>query len=144
MSKKALAILASTVIPILFACSEQPQCHVCDVDPLVWRVAGGGFWERSNNEYGNFRIIVRNQGWEHTRSLVYLQWLKSDEKNETLDVLLSIAVPELNSGSWRNVSDIEYRNDAFIISFVSREEEDVVRTAFLQPRLPGDYGIEFQ
>ena len=81
MSKKALAILASTVIPILFTCSEQ-QCYACDVDPLIWRVAGGGFWERSNNEYGNFRVIVRNEGWEHTRSLVYLQWLKSDEKIE--------------------------------------------------------------
>jgi hypothetical protein len=40
-------------------------------------VVTGGQWSDSGNE-GFFRIVVLDQGWEHIRSSVFIQWLSAN------------------------------------------------------------------
>jgi len=109
-----------------------------NIDPDVWFVASGGLWKKSDTEYGNFRVIVRNEGWEHTRSSLYLQWLKSDDQKQRIVVLKEMPVSEFNSGGWFNVLHIERRDSTFLISYLARGE-DTNKNAELRPGLPGVY-----
>ncbi len=51
------------------------------VNPAIYHVSTGGMW-KVNEDYGSWRVIVRNLGWEHTRSFLYLQWLRFDDKTK--------------------------------------------------------------
>ena len=91
-------------------------------------------------EYGNWRVIVRNLGWEHTRSFLYLQWLKVDDKTNKIVVHKTIPIPEMNTGNWHNVNNVEYHNKSFIIYYTIRGQE-VAQKSTLTPGLPGAYSI---
>ncbi len=76
------------------------------LDTKVISVVSGGLWEKGENS-GQVRIIVRNLGWEHTRSFFYIQWLRSNDSNQTVEEFATIPIPELNEGSWINSSKLE-------------------------------------
>ena len=65
--------------------SSEQRMFTGGIDPSIWRVVGGGFWQEGKS-YGNYRVVVKNVGWEHTRSYLFLQWLKTDnEKEEVIE-----------------------------------------------------------
>ena len=82
---------------------------------------------------------MKNEGWEHTRSFLYLQWLKTDDQKQEVRVLKETAVSEFNSGGWFHVMSVERRDNTFLISYVVRGEEEVKRLAELRPAMPGTY-----
>ena len=111
------------------------------VDTTIIHVSTGGLWEQ-RQKYGTWRVIVRNLGWEHTRSYVYLQWLKTDEENNEVIEFKTIPIPEFNTGDWRNVLNIEFQNGAFAIYCVLRGRKKIHKS-ILKPELPGEYKITF-
>jgi hypothetical protein len=119
--------------------ADQPGRN--NIDANVWFVVSGGLWNKSESEYGNFRVIVRNEGWEHTRSAVYLQWLWSDDSKQRVVVVKEVPVSELNDGGWRNVMHVERKDNTFLISYTAREQEDAKKSAELRPGLPGTYRL---
>lgn len=114
------------------------------IDPSIWRVVGGGLWEKNDDDYGNYRVVVQNLGWEHTRSYLYLQWLKTDDAKEEVVELKTISIPEFNDTNWLNVREVTYGDNAFDISYIVRGEEEKVRKAELRPALPGKYKFVFK
>lgn len=110
-------------------------------DTTISHVVSGGLWEH-NKDWGRWRIIVRNLGWEHTRSYVYVQWLKIDEGKKEIIELKTIPISEFNEGNWRNVEHVDYSDNSFVINYMNRAEE-VSRKAFLVPDAPGIYEISF-
>ena|SRR4030065_969571 len=144
MNVKGILLVVALISVAGISHGAGKQCSGCGIDTNIWRVSGGGLWMKSKNEYGNFRVIVRNEGWEHTRSFIELQWLRSDDEKQQVLELLTVPVTEFNDENWRNVSDVQYRKDTFIITFINRGEGETVRTAILRPGLPGKYKIEFK
>ena len=112
------------------------------IDTTINDVSTGGFWKVGMN-YGTWRLIVRNIGWEHTRSFLYLQSLKIDDNNKVLIEFKTIPITEFNSGDWRNVIDVKHHDDAFTIDFTLRSGREKIRKAILRPQIPGEYQIEF-
>ncbi len=112
------------------------------IDTTINKIAASGLWKEGEN-YGNWRLIVRNLGWEHTRSFLYLQWLKIDDNNKDLIEFKTIPITEFNSGDWRNVIGIKYRDGAFAVHFALRSSREKIRKAILRPELPGEYQINF-
>ena len=110
-------------------------------DTTICHISTGGLWEQGE-KYGSWRMIVSNLGWEHTRSYVYLQWLKTDDENKELTESKTIPIPEFNTGNWRNVLNIEYQNEAFAIYCILRDQEKIHKT-ILKPKVPGEYKIAF-
>jgi hypothetical protein len=110
-------------------------------DTTICHVSTGGLWEQAE-KYGSWRVIVRNLGWEHTRSYVYLQWLKTDDKKKEMIEYKTIPVPEFTADNWRNVINIEYQNEAFTICYIIRGRKKIHK-AILKPKVPGEYKIIF-
>jgi hypothetical protein len=110
-------------------------------DTTISHISTGGFWEQGK-KYGTWRVIVRSLGWEHTRSYVYLQWLKTDEENNEVIEFKIIPIPEFNNGDWRNVLNIEFQNEAFAIYYVLRGRKKIHKS-ILKPEFPGKYKITF-
>jgi len=111
------------------------------VDTTIIHVSTGGLWKEGDN-YGNWRLVVRNHGWEHTRSFLYLQWLKTDDEKKEVKEIKTVQITEFNAGDWRNVLNVEYQNDVFIIYYVLRGREGIHRS-ILKPALPGKYKMSF-
>jgi len=109
------------------------------VDTAISDIATGGLWQQGSS-YGNWRLIVRNLGWEHTRSFLYLQWLKIDEGKKEVRELLTIPIREFNTGDWRNIQKVEYQNNSFLIYYEIRGQEGANK-ATVEPALPGEYKI---
>jgi hypothetical protein len=110
-----------------------------ELDTTIIHVSTGGLWKGGDN-YGNWRLVVRNHGWEHTRSFLYLQWLKTYDKEKEVKEIKTVQITEFNTGDWRNVLNVEYRNDVFIIYYVLRGR-DGFHHSILKPALPGKYKI---
>lgn len=110
-----------------------------EIDPDIWVVKAGGLWTKSDSEYGNYRVFVKNMGWEHTRSFLYLQWLRSDDDKQQVIVLKTIPIPEFNEGDWYNIVDINRKDNTFLITYTVRGSQETQKTAVLVPRLPGKY-----
>ncbi|UCE56667.1 MAG: hypothetical protein JSV31_14835 [Desulfobacterales bacterium] len=108
---------------------------------MISDIATGGLWDEGEN-YGTWRLIVRNLGWEHTRSFLYLQWLKTDDENKKVVELITIPIPEFNTGDWSNVQKIEYQNNGFYIYYTKRGQDGMSKST-LKPELPGKYKIIF-
>ena len=104
-----------------------------------------GYREHSvaNQSFGwEFCQIIRNLGWEHTRNYVYLQWLKTDDKNKKAIAFKTIPISEFNTGNWRTVRNVEYQNEAFAIYYIIRGRKKLDK-AMLRPEVPGKYRITF-
>jgi hypothetical protein len=114
------------------------------IDPEIWLLRSGGMWVKNDHEYGNYRVYVKNSGWEHTQSFLYLQWLGSDDSKQQVTVVKTIPIPEFNESGWYNVIDIKRNDNAFVIIFTARGHEEAQRTAVLSPGLPGKYRFIFE
>lgn len=115
-----------------------------DIDPEIRLVKTGGMWIKNDHEYGNYRVIVKNSGWEHTQSLLFLQWLGPDDSKQQVTVLETIPIPEFNKSNWYNVIDIKRNDNTFVIFFTARGHEEAIKTAVLSPGLPGKYRFTFE
>ena len=138
--KKPIYLIISIIILTIPSFADQfDTIFSGGLNTTISEVATGGFWEQKQT-YGTWRLVVRDLGWEHTRSFLYLQWLKTDDKNKNEIELKTVPIPEFNSANWHNVSNIEYKNGTFVISYMVRGEE-VPQFAIIQPNLPGKYKI---
>ena len=141
--KLPIFLLLGWVLINVSALADQPNPGFeGGIDTTVNNISTGGFWKEGGN-YGTWRLIVSNTGWEHTRSILYLQWLKIDDKDKVLIEFKTIPITEFNSGDWRNVIDVKHHNDAFTIDFTLRSSREKIRKAILRPEIPGEYQINF-
>jgi len=133
-----MAICFLLFAPLTLGAEEQSEGTDC-IEPEIWLVNAGGWWTKNDRDYGNYRVFVKNLGWEHTRSFLYLQWLRSDSEKQQVSPLKTIPIPEFNETDWHNVINIERKDNTFLIVFTVRGREDAKRTAVLSPGLPGKY-----
>jgi hypothetical protein len=142
-SKLPIVLLLGWILINISASADQfdPEFEG-GIDTTINEISTGGFWKDGMN-YGKWRLIVRNFGWEHTRSFLYLQWLKIDDKNKVLIEFKTIPITEFNSGNWRNVIDVEYHDDDFAINYSLRGSREKIHKAILRPEMPGEYQIKF-
>ncbi len=57
----------------------------------------GGFWTAGKDE-GFFRVVVIAGGVEHVSHRLYIQWLRSDAKTQSYELVRTVNVTELNMG----------------------------------------------
>jgi len=85
-------ILISLVL-LLFANSLiYAQEHTLPAE--VFEVKTFGYWE-TEEQNGQFRIVIKNSGHEHVASKVYLEWI-SDELDER-QIINSVPISEINN-----------------------------------------------
>lgn len=99
------------------------------------------YWEQGE-DYGTCRLLVQSLGWEHTRSFVYLQWLRTDDKAKVVVEQATVPIKEMNAGNWHNVESVLYQEGQFILTYTVRGERDIKKKFVLRPGLPGVYSIE--
>ena len=62
---------------------------------------------------GHYRLVVKKAGWEHSRSFVYLQWLRLDQDQQASKVTESMPIDEFNSGDWRYFHHASFREGKY-------------------------------
>jgi len=112
-----------------------------DVDTTIYHIVSGGFWEHEG-DHGSWRLIARNLGWEHTKSYLYIQWLKADDEKQHIIELMTISISEFNEGNWRNIIKLEYSDNSFLIQYTVRSKESIEK-AILVPGIPGKYKLTY-
>ena len=111
------------------------------IDPHIAFVSTGGFWE-SGPDRGQFRVVVTNQGWEHSSSKVELQWLLEDVAARDLRLYKSVEVKEL-SGGLMSVGQPTFTPEGTVVLHASLKTGE--STVFsLTPLQPGMYRIAGQ
>ena len=63
----------------------------------IYSVISGGFWTAGKDE-GFFRVVVVAGGVEHVSHRLYIQWLRSDAKTQSYELIRTVNVTELNLG----------------------------------------------
>jgi hypothetical protein len=124
---------------VLFAGKDTVE-YTGGLDTTIDNVVTAGLWQH-NKDYGRWRLISKKLGWEHTRSYLYLQWLKSDDLKRELLELQTTPINEFNDTDWRNLIRIEYKNKAFIFHYRARGNE-AIKTGKIIPGLPGKYEVK--
>ena len=101
-----------------------------------------GYWKEAG-KYGRYRLVVKNPGWEHTRSILYLQWIYLDQKAQQPVVINSIPIEEFNKKDWRHFNSASFEKDKFILNYSNRGR-GTAQKAILIPKAPGSYQIEIK
>jgi hypothetical protein len=114
------------------------------LDPDIRVVTAGGLWEQAG-KYGSCRVVVRNLGWEHARSHVYLQWLLHDEASQSLSILNSVGIKELEAADWFTVESVAYdfatSKNQFVLNLRKRLDSSAV-SAVIECKEPGKYVLK--
>jgi hypothetical protein len=111
------------------------------LDPQVEFVVTGGSWQRGEQS-GEYRIVVRNSGYEHVSSRVNVEWLEANPDSGTFvrasrtleaitDGVYSIGLPKIEIVAGRSelilsgthTYEYSHRGWRFVLG-----EPDVVRT----------------
>jgi hypothetical protein len=136
-----ILILGIYILYSALAYAMQPGTDLSgSINPEISEVSTGGFWKENDN-YGNWRVIVRKLGWEHTRSLLYLQWLRVDDKANKIIVHKTIPIPKINTENWHHIQNVEYNNSSFTIYYTIRGQNTAHKLT-LFPGFPGKYTID--
>ena len=118
--------------------------RLASLDPSIRIVVPCGIW-KDGDHYGSARVIVYGLGWEHVRSFVSAEWLLHDDASQTVSVLKSAPIKELNEDSWANVDSVRFvRADGIGVVEIAyrlrhKEKPETIR---LQLGLPGVYKVE--
>jgi hypothetical protein len=67
------------------------------VPASIHSAMSGGFWTADKDE-GFFRVVVVAGGVEHVWHRLYIQWLRSDAKTQSYELVRTVNVQELNLG----------------------------------------------
>jgi len=59
----------------------------------VYELKSFGHWENIDH-HGHLRIVIKNQGFEHVTSSVYLEWISVQE--DGLEIYKSVPITEIN------------------------------------------------
>lgn len=106
MKKLFIALAVVLLIPsVLFSAPLENDSNI-ELDTMIFTVATGGLWKHNQN-YGNIRVVVQDVGWEHTRSIFYIQWLRTNDLTQTVEVFKTAPIRELNIENWVNIKNIE-------------------------------------
>lgn len=109
------------------------------LDTAISFVTVNGSWQ-DGGMYGHYRLVVKKAGWEHTRSFVYLQWLRLDQDQQASEVIESMPIDEFNSEDWRYFHHASFKEGKYTINYRDRGREHL-REAVLTPGVPGNYSI---
>ena len=113
------------------------------LDTSIDRVLMSGLWVE-DEQYGRWRVISRNLGWEHTKSYLYIQRLRTDDKEKDLIEVETLPVSEFNDTGWSHIKNIEYEKEVFIVTYVSRIDINKIKKAHLTPGVPGQYEFIYE
>ena len=91
----AVALLCLSAPPS--AARTEPFEAAENVPSSIHSVMSGGFWARGGDE-GFFRVVVVAGGVEHVSHRLYIQWLRSDPKTQSYELIRTVNVTELNLG----------------------------------------------
>ncbi|MHA1164299.1 MAG: hypothetical protein ACTSP0_01800 [Alphaproteobacteria bacterium] len=67
------------------------------VPASIHSAMSGGYWTAGKDE-GFFRVVVVAGGVEHVWHRLYIQWLRSDAKTQSYELIRTVNVQELNMG----------------------------------------------
>lgn len=140
MLKMRIIILATGLVGL--GSIQADQKDFVALDTAISFVTTNGSWQ-DGGTYGNYRLVVKKAGWEHTRSFVYLQWLRLDQDQQASKVTESMPIDEFNSGDWRYFHHASFREGKYTINYRNRGRERL-REAVLTPGVPGNYSIEIK
>ena len=122
------------------AIAEESNPEALDSD--ISFVLTKGLWEVGEKN-GRYRLVVKNLGWEHARSFVYLQWVYLDQKAEKSVVISSVSIGEFNKKDWRHFNSATYDKNKFILNYTNRGR-GTAQKAILIPGEPGNYHIDIK
>ena len=138
---KSLVIIFLLNITI-FSVSYANEYNPTKLDENVSHVITQGTW-KNKNQYGRYRLVVKNIGWGHVRSFIYLQWLNLNQEKETTEIISSIPITEFNDKDWRNFTSASYGKNKFIIKYKNRGR-NTPQNATLIPTTLGKYKISIK
>ena len=110
------------------------------LDTAISFVTVNGSWQ-DGGMYGHYRLVVKKAGWEHTRSFVYLQWLRLDQDQQASEVIESMPIDEFNSEDWRYFHHASFKEGKYTINYRDRERERLRENEVLDSGVPGNYSI---
>ena len=137
MTRAQLIVL--TLGFVLLGGLKAEEVNTIGLDTDISFVTTDGLWE-VGQKYGRYRLVVKNVGWEHARSLIYLEWIYLDQNREETLVVKSVPIDEFNTGDWRHFRGASFVRNKYIIRYEKRGRE-TTRTAVLTPVNPGEYSI---
>lgn len=97
--------VVASFFAILFLCLSAPPSNAQNesfdaaeqVPASVHSAMSGGFWTRGKEE-GFFRVVVIAGGVEHVAHRLYIQWLRTNTKKQSYELVRTVNVKELNLG----------------------------------------------
>ena len=141
--RSGVLLLATLIFGGTSLASEKVARDPSDLDPYIRVVAAGGLWKQGEL-YGSCRVVVRKQGWEHSRSYVYLQWLLHDDESQALSVFKSKELTEFEA-DWFIVQNVTYALESgknrFVVNLRRRLDDSQV-AALLECNEPGQYELK--
>jgi len=105
--RHACQIAASFVVMLLLCLSLTTPSNALkihtgfeDADQVpasIHSAMSGGYWKAGKDE-GFFRVVVVAGGVEHVWHRLYIQWLRSDARTQSYELIRTVNVKELNIG----------------------------------------------
>lgn len=109
MQKKLFLLLAFVFSSSIVLAQE------ISVSADIREVKSFGQWS-ANEHYGNYRIVIVNNGYEHVSNTVYLQWIGTD--NDSYQVIESIIISEISKDSFYSVRVKSVESEKIIFNLV--------------------------
>ena len=78
---------------------DDEVAQVATLDPWLRTVQGGGSW-KAGGKYGDYRLVVIAEGFEHVSTAGYLQWIWANEDSSTIEVISTVPLKEIGRGFW--------------------------------------------
>ncbi len=126
----------------LHSVTQAEEYNPKNLDGNISFVITHGLWEKGK-QYGHYRLVVKNIGWGHTRSFIYLQWLHLNQEKEITEIISSIPITEFNTEDWRNFISASFVKNKFILKYENRGR-NTPQKATLIPGIPGKYKINIK
>jgi hypothetical protein len=78
------------------------------VPTSVRSVASAGHWE-ANGRTGVYRVVITNDGWEHTWSHLFIEWVASPSAREGESTVVAVVEPTLPFPAGTTILDATLR-----------------------------------
>jgi len=109
------------------------------LDPSLSQAVSGGDWEMFG-DYGDYRVLIFNRGYEHVSSQVVLQWVT--HSREGARVFRSVLITELSAGTWSVGISAPFFGKSPTIQLQATHTYNLKKARFaLTPGSPGQYAL---
>ena len=94
--------LATVAFACPFLCLGPLEAQERPVVPIaVETVVSGGYWTAPDNIEGQYRVIVKTEGFEHLVSSAWLEWIAAPTKDSDATVVATSELVMVEAGSVR-------------------------------------------